>query len=204
MCKRLLGIVMMICSFHIVQAQNNKGLVKVGFAYGRGSEFKNRNYSYSNEYIKLQYYYKFKVDSNFSYELMVQPEVNFGQHQLLNLFFVKPTESDFIEKRDTYTKLKRINDYVLNVGLVVRKEMSSSSSVYLVGSVGPLITDTETERLSKGFAFSDVLGVGFTYRVHSLSFDFRPNIRHVSNAGLQKKNSGYNTKNIEFGILYSL
>ncbi|MFV8370274.1 acyloxyacyl hydrolase [Flavobacterium sp. LB2R40] len=67
-----------------------------------------------------------------------------------------------------------------------------------------MITNTETERLSKGFAFSDVLAVGFTFKVNKVTFDVRPNFRHVSNAGLQKNNSGYNTKNIDFGVLFPL
>jgi hypothetical protein len=73
-----------------------------------------------------------------------------------------------------------------------------------LGSVGPLITDTETERLSKGFAFSDVLAVGLSTKIGTVTFDIRPSLRHVSNAGLNESNAGYNTKNIEFGVSFPL
>ena len=63
-----------------------------------------------------------------------------------------------------------------------------------------MITDTETERLSKGFAFSDVIALGFSLKVDKVIFDIRPSLRHVSNAGLQSSNAGFNTKNIEFGL----
>ena len=103
-----------------------------------------------------------------------------------------------------YTKLKDVKEYVFNIGFLVRKPVFKSASIYVLGSIGPMITDTETERLSKGFAFADVLAIGFTCKVNRITLDIRPNIRHISNAGLQKKNSGYNTKNIDFGFLFSL
>ncbi|WP_208857639.1 hypothetical protein [Flavobacterium xueshanense] len=34
-----------------------------------------------------------------------------------------------------------------------------------------MITDTETERLSKGFAFADDLAIGFTCEVNRMTFD---------------------------------
>ena len=40
-----------------------------------------------------------------------------------------------------------------------------------------MITDAETELLSKGFAFVGVLAIGFTIKVHKVTFDIRPNIK---------------------------
>ena len=73
----------------------------------------------------------------------------------------------------------------------------------MLGSIGPMITDTETERLSKGFTFADVLTLGFTFNVNRVTFDLT-NIRHISNTGLQKTNAANNTKNIDFGLLFTL
>ncbi|WP_230406459.1 acyloxyacyl hydrolase [Flavobacterium fluviale] len=78
--------------------------------------------------------------------------------------------------------------------------MEKTFSYYAVGSIGPLITDAETERMSKGFAFADVLAVGFTASYDIFQIDIRPSLRHVSNAGLGSSNAGYNTKNVEFSI----
>ena len=202
--KKALLIVIVICSSIPFYAQDKGNRIEFGFAYGSGNEFKNRNYTYTNQYFKLQLYYKIKDTKRFKYELVLQPELNFAKHQLLNLYFVAPDEPDYEAKREMYTKLKDVKEYVFNIGFLARKPVFKSASIYVLGSIGPMITDTETERLSKGFAFADVLAIGFTCKVNRITFDIRPNIRHISNAGLQKKNSGYNTKNIDFGILFSL
>ncbi|MNE48049.1 Lipid A 3-O-deacylase (PagL) [compost metagenome] len=93
---------------------------------------------------------------------------------------------------------------MLNCGFLVGKPVGGVFSFYVLGSIGPMITDTETERMSDGFAFADVLAVGFTASYDKFQFDVRPSVRHVSNAGLGSSNAGYNTKNIEFGISYQL
>jgi len=65
-------------------------------------------------------------------------------------------------------------------------------------------TDTQTERMTNGFAFADVFALGVSAQVNQFRFDLRPSLRHVSNAGLNSENAGYNTKNIEIGISYCL
>ncbi|WP_245892254.1 acyloxyacyl hydrolase [Flavobacterium pallidum] len=172
----------------------------IGLHFGFGDEIKNTDYTYTNHYIKPQLYWQLRKGRHFTYQVLLQPEINFATHQLINLYFVTPDEPDYEHKRDVYTKLKNIREYVLNVGFLVRKPISKNFSMYVLGSVGPMITDTETERLSKGFAFSDVLSLGFSYRVKHITFDLRPNVRHISNAGLQNSNAGFNTANIEFGF----
>ncbi|MFV8346854.1 acyloxyacyl hydrolase [Flavobacterium sp. ZB4P13] len=122
----------------------------------------------------------------------------------MNSNFVQPDDPNYIEKRERYAKLKDIKEYVLNVGFLMRKPIFKKASVYVLGSIGPMIIDTETERLSKGFAFSNVVALGFTFKLNKIAFDVRPNFSHVSNAGLQRLNSGYNTKNIDFGFSFSL
>lgn len=180
--------------------QNKNKETRIGFGYGFGKEIKNRNYSYSNSYYKLQIYHLVKETQNFKYELVIQPEINFATHQLLNLYFVTPDEENYLEKREKFTKLKNIREYALGIGLCVRTPISRWASMYALGSIGFMITDTETERLSKGFAFSDVLAIGLSMKVDNLIFDLRPSLRHISNAGLSNSNAGFNTKNIEFGI----
>ncbi|WP_166919362.1 acyloxyacyl hydrolase [Flavobacterium poyangense] len=199
----LVGLLFFLGVFQM-NAQEREGNWRVGFNYGFGNEFKNRNYTFTNHFYKAQVYYRLKETKNFQYEVLVQPEVNFGTHQLLNFYFVKPEEPDYLQKRATYTQLKNIHEYVLNVGFLIRKPINKSLSVYVLGSIGPMITDTETERMSDGFAFADVLALGFSVKAQRFYFDVRPSVRHVSNAGLGSSNAGYNTKNIEFGVSYSL
>jgi hypothetical protein len=194
-------IIALFVAFQL-QAQEKNSNYRIGLSYGFGSEFNNTDYTFENHFYKAQLYYKIKESRNFQYEVLVQPEINSGKHQLLNYYFVKPEKPDFEQKRIEYMKMKEVMEYVLNIGFVVRKPIGKMCSIYILGSVGPLITDTETERMSKGFAFADVLALGFTVDYNQLQFDIRPSLRHVSNAGLGSSNAGYNTKNIEFGISY--
>lgn len=203
MTKKIL-LCLLLFSVLKIYAQNNDSRFSLGFNYGFGSEFNNKDYTFVNHFYKAQLYYKLKETNHFQYEILVQPEINFAKHQLLNLYFVKPETSDYEQKREKYTKLKDIHEYVLNLGFLIRKPISKNFSVYLLGSVGPMITDTETERMSKGFAFADVLAIGFSLKWKRMQFDIRPELRHVSNAGLGSENAGYNTKNLEFGISYPL
>lgn len=201
--KLLSGLLFLLCLFKM-HSQVEQSKFAIGFNYGFGSEFNNKDYTFTNHFYKLQLYYRLKETKHFQYEILVQPEVNFGTHQLLNFYFVKPEEPDYINKRAEYTQLKNVHEYVLNIGFLVRKPIGKSCSFYVLGSIGPMINDTETERMSEGFAFADVLAIGFSAKTQRLRFDVRPNIRHVSNAGLGNSNAGYNTKNIEMGISYSL
>ncbi len=201
--KRIFSVVLLFAVLHI-NAQQKSSDFRIGMSYGFGSEFNNTDYTFTNHFYKVQLYYRLKKTRNFEYDILVQPEINFGKHQLLNLYFVKPETPNFEEKRVEYMQLKNVHEYVLNLGFMVRKPIGKIFSCYVLGSIGPMITDTETERMSKGFAFADVLAVGFTAAYDQFQLDIRPSLRHVSNAGLGSSNAGHNTKNIEFGILYQL
>lgn len=202
--RNLFLIVIFFSAIPQFLAQETTSKFAVGVSGGFGNELKNRNYTYSNRYVKGQLYYTFKKTKNFEFQILVEPEINFATHQLLNLYFVTPDQPNFEEKRDRFTKLKDIREYVLHVGFIVRKPLSKTVSIYALGSIGPLITDTETERLSKGFAFSDVVGLGISYKTEWVTFDFRPNLRHNSNAGLKDSNAGINTINYDFGVVFQL
>lgn len=204
MSRKLLLVLMIFFSVFNVLGQHRNDKLGIGVNYGFGSEFNNRNYTFTNQFYKIELYYQVKKTKYFQYEILVQPEVNFGRHQLMNFYFVKPDRPDYLEKREEYTKLKDVHEYVLNLGFLVRKPIGKVFSVYVLGSIGPMITDTETERMSKGFAFADVFAMGFSVKMDRLQLDARGNIRHVSNGGLNSENAGYNTRNIELGISYFL
>lgn len=204
MSRKLLFVIMFLLVVSGASAQHKNDNFAIGFNYGFGSEFPNKNYTFRNQFYKFQLYYRVKETKHFEFEIVVQPEVNFATHQLLNLYFVKPETPDYIRKREEYTKLKDVHEYVLNLGFLIRKPIGKIFSVYALGSIGPMVTDTETERMTNGFAFADVLALGVSAQVDQFRFDLRPSIRHVSNAGLNSENAGYNTRNIEIGISYGL
>jgi hypothetical protein len=201
---KIILIILVLIENSIVYGQENNSKYAIGISYGLGNEIKNSDYTYTNHYVKGQFYYSLKQTKDFEIQILLEPEINFATHQLLNLYFITPDEPNFEEKRARFTKLKDIRELVLHCGLLIRKPLSEKLSVYILGSVGPLFTDTETERLSKGFAFSDVIGLGISYKTKNFILDFRPNFRHNSNAGLQNSNAGFNTLNYDFGMIFPL
>ena len=202
--KKVLVFVVFCSISADIFGQESQSKFAIGVSSGFGNALSNTNYSYSNQYLKGQLFYTLTKAKSFEFQIVLAPEINFATHQLLNFYFVTPDEPNFQERRDRFTQLKDIREYVLHVGFLIRKPLSKQFSIYVIGSVGPMITDTETERLSKGFAFSDVLGLGVSFVAKHVTFDFRPNLRHNSNAGLQNSNAGINTLNFEFGVVFPL
>jgi hypothetical protein len=121
---------------------------------------------------------------------------------MLNFYFVEPNDSDYIHKREEYTKLKHLREYALNIGFTAGRNISKQYGIYILGSCGPAVIETETERIANGFAFVTVFAIGFSYKTPNVIFDIRPALRHVSNAGTQFPNSGITTKNLEFAISF--
>lgn len=199
-------LVICICIFcgSVVRSQSVFRPVSIGFAVGTGSEFKNRNYSHSAEFVKVELLYPLMKKKSIGLELLIQPEFNNAKHQMLNIFFVKPQTPNYEDLRALYNQNRTVKSYILNVGGLLRKQLSSSASCYVLLSVGPMYTNTQTERLSKGFAFSDVLAIGFSYKIKSVTIDLRPSLQHQSNAGLGASNAGYNIKNIELSCAFQL
>ena len=189
--------------FQMIFSQS-ESVFSFGFGYGFGDEIRKKDYAFSNHFVKLHLDYQLWKTQGLTYALVVQPEVNFAQHQLLNKYFVQPSQPNYEDLRDRFNRVKNIHEYILNFGVMVRKPISKTLSVYVLGSIGPMFTDTETERLSKGFAFSDVIALGVSFKADAAHFDFRPSLRHVSNAGLQSSNAGFNTQNIEMCVTFDL
>lgn len=198
-------ILFFLLQFCTVYSQSQKDRFVLGFACGTGEELENNDYTYTNSFYKIHLAFVVGKTKHVGFEAVLQPEINLGTHQLLNKYFVKPDEPNYEELREKYTKLKDVNSYILNIGIIVRTPLSEGVSVYALGSIGPMLTDTETERLSDGFAFSDVIAIGISLKVsRKMFFDLRPSLRHVSNAGFQGSNAGFNTVNIEFQISIGL
>jgi len=200
----LISFSLFISSYVNAQAIPKTKRFKLGFDYGVGSQksifFKDKDYDYTSQIFNIELNYLIKKGI-LNYELVIGPSYNEAKHTLLNKYFVKPSETDYLIKRDAYTKEKNIKNYILNIGIIVRKNIGKKFSIYLLGSIGPMYNDTTTERLAKGLAFLDNISLGATYRINDIiSFDIRPSLKHISNAQLQKPNSGYNFTNIQSGI----
>lgn len=204
--------ILCVMFFITVSAQEVKretDILSVGLNYGRATEnsfpFNNRNYTYETQYFKGQVNYVFSQKKRLNFELNIEPSVYFSEHQLLNKGFIQYNSSpDFMDRRERFSKEKTFQEYVLGLGLVMRLKISKKVSSYLLGSVGPMFSNGDTERLKKGFAFSDIFGFGLSYRLKKISFDSRLTIRHNSNANLSKPNHGHNSVGIESGISFRI
>jgi len=187
--------------------QKNKK-IKLGFNYGFGTQqsypFNSKDYTYDVQFYKIQINYLISKKTKWSFEINVEPSIYFNEHQLLNKYYVQPNEDDYLKKREEFTKLKPLNEYVLNLGFLTRYHAFNNFSTYILGSVGPMYSDTDTERMNAGFAFSDIIALGLSYQINTFFLDFRYSMRHVSNANLSEPNNGYNSMNFEFGLTYQL
>lgn len=199
--------VFLILKVRSQEEEKKEATILIGLNYGKSFEdefpFNNPDYMYRNHFFKVQIKYLLKQNRNFSYELLFEPSLYFSEHQLLNKFFVKPGPN-YIEKRERFTKRKLFNEYALNIGLIVRYRLLNNFSTYFLGSIGPMISSGDTERLKKGFAFSDIFGVGFSYKQKAILFDFRMTLRHSSNANLYTPNIGHNSIGFETGISFEI
>ncbi|MDP5076564.1 MAG: acyloxyacyl hydrolase, partial [Nonlabens sp.] len=93
----------------------------------------------------------------------------------------------------------------LNIGLKFSLKTNSNWKPYGLISSGPMIATTESERMAKGFAFSDVLAFGTQYQVsQSVRLDLRYAFRHNSSAGINSPNFGHNSGGLETGISFKL
>jgi len=181
---------------------------KVGISYSSGRQqmfpFDSRDYIYNTKGIKVIFNHSFEY-KKLSLEFQAEPSVHIAEHQLLEELFIQPADGpDYLAKRETFTKRKTILEITGNLGLILRYSYNKTASIYWIGSIGPMYSGTETERLAPGFAFSDVTGIGVSLKYKRIVLDIRPGLRHVSNADLKQPNSGHNSTTLDLGILFCL
>lgn len=202
-------LLILVCFSVKGNAQIKKNNFKLGFNYGTGSQsrfpFDHDAYSHEVDFYKFQINYLLKEKKKWAFELNIEPSYYVAEHQLLNKYFIKESDAEnYQELRDLYTQKRTIKEYVLNLGLMARYTLFKNSSIYALGSVGPMISDKATERLAKGFSFSDIFAFGTSYKINKVALDFRYSVRHTSNMEMKQPNNGHNTTNFEFGMLFDL
>ena len=192
--------------------ERNKSILKpykLGFLYNFSSNenfiFDDVDYTYITNTYKAQVFYKLGKWKNIDLELIVQPQVQFLKHQLINEQFITPDQENYLEKRTEFTKAKMMNLYGLEFGFGAKKEITEKLNLQGTISLGLSFIDTRTERLTKGFTFIENFSLGFSYKIVKNSFLYiGTNFGHVSNLNFQKPNDGYNVLGIEIGYSYVL
>ena len=201
------GILLSLCMlyYQFSFSQTNKvfdgKFYKIGINTGIGSVdniiYSDNDYLYNVWFRKIQIYYRIN-SGKLNWDILIQPEYNVSEHRLDNPYFIGVNHPEM----SYYARKKTMREYVLNIGFLVSKPFSKFWSGYALLSVGPGYHDTLTERMAKGFGFSDNIAFGVNYRLHKWVADLRLGYRHLSNADIQDPNEGYDTVNLEIGLSY--
>ena len=139
----------------ITAQEFKKGLFnikKVGFLYNNANEknfiFNDKDFSYSTNTYKLQAFYNLGTWKSLKFELILQPQIQILEHQLLNKQFVLPTEKNYQEKRTEFTTPKTMHLYAFELGFVIKKKISRRLDYLIKMGLGIAAIDTRTERLA--------------------------------------------------------
>jgi Lipid A 3-O-deacylase (PagL) len=186
-------------------AQDGRAGDRVGLEGSLGTQqlapFDDRDYLYRTRGYKLLVNHPFLRRGAVSYEWQLEPSVYLASHRLLNQYYVKPSSGpDYLARRAAYTRDQAITEFALNLGALVRLHPSERWSLFVMASTGPMYSDTRTERMARGLAFSDVVACGVGYQVGEVMLELRPGLRHVSNGNLQLPNAGYNSVNVDLSV----
>jgi hypothetical protein len=187
------------------QKQSKLKPYKVGFLYNSASNenFLNddSDYTYSTNTYKAQAFYDLMKWKGMAIELIVQPQIQFLKHQLLNIQYITPDQENYLEKREEFIQIKTMNLYGIEFGFALKKRIFRKLDLQGTISLGFNYIDTRTERLAKGFTFNENFSLGFSYNILSNSYLYVGSsiFGHVSNLNFQKPNDGYNIFGLEVG-----
>jgi len=182
---------------------------KIGILFNNANEknflFDDEDYLYTTHTYKLQSFHKIASCKKIDFELIVEPQLQFLKHQLLNLWFIQATETNFEQKREEFLRFKTMNLYGVEFGLSAKTKLLKNFYANSTIGLGFMFIDTRTERLAKGFTFIENGSIGFTYAFHKkTALYFGGNIGHVSNFNFLSPNSGFNVLGYEIGIQFNL
>lgn len=208
--KLLLSLIFVCLISSSYGQKSNKSFfspTKFGIQFSQGNEknflFDDLDYFYKTNTLKGQLYFPITNLKSLEIFLVVQPQIQFVQHQLYNEQFVLPEEDSYLEKRNRFTQLKDLTITAVEFSLEAKQPLFKNFSLFLQAGVGLSYIDTETERLAKGFTFIENGILGLDIKLNSkIDIQFFGGIGHVSNFDFQAPNSGYNIFTTGFGFQY--
>ena len=199
-----------IFTFQIVAGQeesspSNWG-IHVGYATQQAFPFKNKDYKLTqNNILGCLRLKQFRLGS-FKIDVLSELGYYFSKHQLRNKWFT--TTSNFDDFPENFQEKmmveKNIHQLATHLGITLNWFLSSKIAVFGYGSVGPMWTSQETERLAAGFAFSDNIGLGVKVKYkQNFWISSALILRHESNANLKFPNSGHNSVGLRLGMMFN-
>jgi hypothetical protein len=198
--KIIFLFITLLFGFASITAQDSKkglfNIEKVGFLYNNANDknfiFDDKDFSYSTNTYKLQAFYNLGTWKSLKFDLILLPQIQILEHQLLYKQFVLPIDENYQEKRTEFTTPKTMHLYAFKLGFVIKKKISRRLDYLIKMGLGIAAIDTRTERLAKGFTFIENATLGVSYNFVDKTFLFVGcNIGHVSNLDTQQPNNGY-------------
>jgi hypothetical protein len=178
---------------------------KIGFIYNNAHSdnfiFDDKDFTYAANTYKIQAFYNLGSWKSLDFELILQPQYQVIQHQLINEQFVLPSEENFVEKRKEFTSPKTMHLYAFELGFVMKKALLKRLDFLVTIGLGLAAIDTRTERLAKGFTFIENGSLGVSYKITNTTYVYLGgNVGHVSNLDFQSPNAGFSFVGFEAGI----
>lgn len=212
MYQKIIFFFIFFFSLIVYSQKEKKGIFnvkKIGFLYNYGTNenfvFDDPDYTYTTNTYKLQGFYNLGNWKKINFELIVQPQIQSINHQLLNKWFVTPDQENVQEKINEFTLPKTLHIYGLEFGFASKIKVFHKLDFLGTISLGFSYIDTRTERLAKGFTFIENFSVGFSYNIIKNYYLYiGSNFGHVSNLNFQLPNDGYNILGLELGVSYKL
>ena len=93
----------------------------------------------------------------------------------------------------------------IEVGIIpaLRLYVGKSFQPYIEGGIGPTYNGLDIQELGTGFNFLSFGGAGLRYHLGSgMSVELGYRLRHISNAGLDDRNSGVTSNQVQFGLAW--
>jgi hypothetical protein len=185
------------------QKTSSRKLKKVGFLYNNAQNqnflFNDKDYDYQTHVFKAQLFYSLIEWKKWDFNLIIQPQVQVAQHQLVNPFFIQPEDGNVEELRERFTQERTLSLLAFELGFQFRRETFKRLFFEANFGLGAAYIDKETERLAKGFTFIENISLGFAYQFKSSEIYVGGQIGHVSNLDLQMPNSAYDIMGFEIG-----
>ena len=204
--NKLIFFLLLFLSFSVigqVKKERQKSITKVGVLFSNAKQnnlfFFDKDYDYKTNVYKFQLFYPIKRGGNWDVNLILQPQFQKAQHQLLNEQFITPDEENFEFLREKFTQKKDISLYAFEVGFQLRKTIIKNIFFEATLGLGAGYISLESERLAKGFTFIENLSLGLAHKFNKSEIFLATTVGHVSNFNVQKPNSGYNILGFELG-----
>jgi hypothetical protein len=205
-------IVLFLSSLLSTAQTPKKGVLnikKIGFLYNNAHSdnfiFDDKDFTYATNTYKIQAFYNLGSWKSLAFELIVQPQYQVLQHQLINEQYVLPSDENYKQKRTEFTSPKTMHLYAFELGFVMKKGLLKKLDFLVTIGLGLAAIDARTERLAKGFTFVENGSLGVSYKISNTTFLYLGgNVGHVSNLDFQSPNAGFSVVGIDAGISYLL